>query len=239
MKKEEKILKEKEYNKQYYEKNKLKFKERKKLWYLNNKEKVADYNREYTSDKINSETIKKTKVKYNKNNKEKLNKKSLEYYKINKNNNKLKDYQKEYYNKNKDILKVKKKEYRNKNKEKINLYVRNKRKQNNLIKLSGNLRSLINNAFKNKGYRKNSKTEKILGCSFEEFKCYLESKFEFWMSWDNYGLYNGQFNYGWDIDHIIPLSSADNEIELTKLNHFTNLRPFCSYNNRNIKRNNI
>ena len=35
-----------------------------------------------------------------------------------------------------------------------------------------------------------------------------ESKFESWMTWDNYGLYNGELNYGWDIDHIIPLASA-------------------------------
>lgn len=31
------------------------------------------------------------------------------------------------------------------------------------------------------------------------------------MNWDNYGLYNGELNYGWDIDHIIPLSSINTE----------------------------
>jgi hypothetical protein len=55
------------------------------------------------------------------------------------------------------------------------------------------------------------------------------------MIWDNYGLYNGT-EYGWDIDHIIPSSSAITEEELLKLNHFSNLQPLCSYFNRDIKR---
>lgn len=60
---------------------------------------------------------------------------------------------------------------------------------------------------------------------------------ENWMTLDNYGKYNGKLNYGWDIDHIKPLSSASSEEELIKLCHYTNLRPLCSHTNRNIKRN--
>ena len=93
------------------------------------------------------------------------------------------------------------------------------------------------NALKRKGFKKNSKTEQILGCSFEYIKEYIESKFESWMSWENHGLYNGELNYGWDIDHIIPLSSGITEEEITKLNSYVNLRPLCSYVNRVIKRN--
>ena len=59
------------------------------------------------------------------------------------------------------------------------------------------------------------------------------------MSWVNKGLYNGQPNFGWDIDHIVPISKADSEIELIKLNHYTNLQPLCSYINRDIKRDNF
>lgn len=59
------------------------------------------------------------------------------------------------------------------------------------------------------------------------------------MTWNNYGLYNGTEKYGWDIDHVIPLSSALNENELLKLNHFSNLKPLCSKVNRDIKRANI
>ena len=76
----------------------------------------------------------------------------------------------------------------------------------------------------------------ILGCSFEEFKYYIGAKFESWMNWNNYGLYNGELNYGWDIDHIIPVSTAKTEEDIIKLNHYTNLQPLCSYINRYVKK---
>ena len=59
------------------------------------------------------------------------------------------------------------------------------------------------------------------------------------MNWNNRGLYNGELNYGWDIDHIIPVSYAKNEEELLLLNHYTNLQPLCSKINRDIKRNKV
>jgi hypothetical protein len=76
-----------------------------------------------------------------------------------------------------------------------------------------------------------------LGSTFEEFKIYLESKFEDWMSWENYGKYNGEVNYGWDIDHIIPLSTATSEDDIYSLSHYSNLQPLCSKTNRDIKKN--
>ena len=96
---------------------------------------------------------------------------------------------------------------------------------------------MIGDSLRSDGYLKESKTESILGCSFEYFKLYLESKFENWMTWDNYGLFNGELKYGWDIDHIKPLSSAETKEDIIKLNHYTNLQPLCSYTNRYIKMN--
>ena len=52
----------------------------------------------------------------------------------------------------------------------------------------------------------------------------------------NRGLYNGELNYGWDIDHIIPISSAITEEDIIRLNHYTNLQPLCAYINRVIKK---
>jgi hypothetical protein len=56
------------------------------------------------------------------------------------------------------------------------------------------------------------------------------------MNWENYGKYNGELNYGWDIDHIIPISFAKTEEDVLRLNHYSNLQPLCSYINRFIKR---
>ena len=92
---------------------------------------------------------------------------------------------------------------------------------------------------KRNGYSKKTKTHQILGCSFEEFRDHIEKQFEPWMNWGNHGKYNGQPNFGWDFDHIIPHSSAVTEEEVIKLNHYTNLQPLCSHINRDIKRDNI
>ena len=105
-----------------------------------------------------------------------------------------------------------------------------------LFKLTCNTRNLIRNSFKRQYTSKSKKTTEILGCNFEQLKSHIESKFELWMNWDNYGLYNGDINYGWDIDHKVPVCTAANEEELIKLNHYTNLQPLCGYTNRYIKR---
>lgn len=146
---------------------------------------------------------------------------------------------KEYYLKNSDSVKSKKREYYQTSKEKNSIrrkryYLRHK--DDLFFKIKESFRSLIKDSFRRSGFKKNSKTNEILGCSFEEFKFYLESKFESWMTWENKGLYNGELNYGWDIDHIIPISKAKNGDELIKLNHYTNLQPLCSKVNRDIKK---
>lgn len=86
------------------------------------------------------------------------------------------------------------------------------------------------------GSNKDDKMINILGCSYKYFVEYIESKFENWMNWDNYGLYNGKLNHGWDLDHIIPISSGNNKEQIKKLYHYTNFQPLCSKINRDIKK---
>lgn len=109
----------------------------------------------------------------------------------------------------------------------------------NLYRLKNAFQKRLLKSIKRGKFTKSSSLniENILGSSFEDFKMYIESKFESWMSWNNYGLYNGELNYGWDIDHIMPLSSAKSEEDFIKLNYYTNLQPLCSKINRDIKRN--
>ncbi len=108
-----------------------------------------------------------------------------------------------------------------------------------IFKIRHNLKVNLRKQFKSIGSKKKGKTIEILGCSITEFKLYLENRFDNWMNWDNYGLYNGENNFGWDIDHIIPISSAVTIDDLIKLNHYTNFQPLCSYINRDLKKDNL
>jgi hypothetical protein len=161
-----------------------------------------------------------------------------EYYLKNKTT--IKDKSKKYYSVNKEKKIIYQKEYNVLNKEEINkqrnIYYKEKRK-NGIFRLKHNIRSLIKNSINRSGYKKNSKTNIILGCSYEEFILHIESLFKDWMGWENYGKYNGDFDHGWDIDHIIPISSTKTEIDLLELNNYKNLQPLCSKVNRDIKRN--
>ena len=119
----------------------------------------------------------------------------------------MKEQRKLYYQENKeDIVK--------KNYE----YCKNRKKSDSLYKLSIGIRSLILISFKNQFTTKSKKTIEILGCSFEEFKLHLESKFDEKMNWKNQGTY-------WHMDHIIPISSAETEEDVYRLNHYTNFQP--------------
>lgn len=46
-------------------------------------------------------------------------------------------------------------------------------------------------------------------------------------------------NYGWDLDHKIPISTTQNEKEVYTLNHYTNFQPLCSYINRDVKKSKV
>ena len=193
-------------------------------------------NKDIILRKLNKEKIKEYKKEYRKLNKEKISVKKKEWDLKNKEHN-IK-YNKEYrlkstYKKN-NTAKYKK-EYRKLNKEKINEYyrnyIKNRKKSDIMFKLSSDIRSLILKTIKNGGYFKKSKINNIIGCSFEEFKFYIENQFEPWMNWDNNGKYTGVYNETWQYDHIIPVSSGISEEEILKLNHYTNFKPLCSRKN--------
>lgn len=232
-------------------------KETKRLYYENNKEKLREINRQYrlTHKEKLAERRKTTSKEYYQKNSVEIIRKNTEYYENNKDIITIKQrvQSKSYYQKNKDSIRLRHKAYTENNKEKkreydknrLDITAENERKRRTvdlLYKLKKNLRSLIHLGFKNGKFTKSCKTAEILGCNFEELKTHLESKFEPWMNWSNYGNWNGiptEINTSWDIDHIIPLSLAKTEDEMIILNHYTNLQPLCSYTNRNIKRNNV
>jgi hypothetical protein len=82
----------------------------------------------------------------------------------------------------------------------------------------------------NQAFKKNYKTGSAvsdLGCSIEEFKLYLESKFLPGMTWDNWS------RTGWHIDHIKPLSGFDltDPIQLQDACKYINLQPLWASDN--------
>jgi hypothetical protein len=149
------------------------------------------------------------------------------------------EYLKEYNIINNEKLIAQKKEYYINNKKAINGFkkewVKKRRQDNPLFKLSSNIRHSILEAIKRNNTVKVKSTNIILGCTMEEFKIHIESQFLNWMSWDNYGNVCGtglQYNCSWDLDHIIPVSYAKTEEEVYLLNHWSNFQPLCSRFNR-------
>ncbi len=231
----------KEYQKAYYQKNKEKLDSRNKTYIEDNTDKIKQYQKEYRQKNKEKQKayMKDYMPVYCDANKEAIKEYKDKWLEDNK------DYGKTHYQENKQYYKEKHKKWCednvDKKKELRREYERYKIKTSPLYKIINRTRGTVNRSIKNFGYTKKTKTAEILGCSFEEFKTYLESKFESWMNWGNYGnpkdgIY--QFNKTWDIDHIIPLSSANCEEDVIRLNHYTNLQPLCSYTNRWVKRDN-
>jgi hypothetical protein len=189
------------------------------------KRKDPEYFKKYDKTEDRAAYLKEYKKKWNEQNREKNREQNKKYRE--KNKDKIKEYRDEYYENNKDKIIAKSVEYKNK-KYATDFNYRIKQK----------IRISIKNSFnRDTKFSKLTSTELILGCSYEDFKMYLESKFDDWMTWDNYGLYEkGKYNVGWDIDHIIPTSSANTNEEFIKLHHYTNLQPLCSKVNRDDKR---
>lgn len=163
---------------------------------------------------------------------------------------KRKEYEKQYYQKNREIYikrkqewrknnpekdKEERKKYVENNKERVNKYhsewKKNKRINDYEYKLKENasrrIRYELNTLLKGK---KTKRTYEYLGCSIDELKKYLETKFTGNMSWDNYGKV-------WHVDHIIPCASwnLSDEFENNCCWNFRNLQPLYASENQSKK----
>ena len=163
------------YNSEYY-----------KEYYKKNREKLIAKTRRYVEN--NSEHYKEYRKKRYADGKDTYNQEyHREYYQKNK-EKKLK-YRKEYYENNKDKC------LENSHNWKIK-----KLKTDPVFKLIENQRNRIGRLLKN---CKSDKTLKLIGCTIDELKNWLESQFTEGMSWDNYG--------EWHVDHIYPVSGFNLE----------------------------
>jgi len=194
-----------------------------------------EYIREYMNKKYQE------KLKYDDSYMKKQSLKAINYYNNNKSN--ISINQKKYHQKNKEKISNMRKNYYQKNKEHILEYQKSWRKENKkityeknkdyqknrkhkdpLYKMKCNMRSLISISMKQKGFKKTAKAHMILGCSYEEFKIWIENRFMEGMTWENYGM--------WEYDHIIPISSATSEEDVIRLNHYTNFQPLWEPDNK-------
>jgi len=208
----------------YNEENKEKIKENNRKYYQDNKEKIEEYQKKYYKENIDY-----------------IKERDREYYESNK--EKIKNRKKRWREENRDEILEKQRLWYSENKDRVNKELVIKRKIKTLedptYSLKRNLNPIVRKAFLRNGYTKDSKTYEIIGCDFECLLHHFESQFEEWMTWENRGLYNGELCYGWDIDHIIPMSTAKTKEDVIRLSHYSNLQPLCGYVNRHIKRDNL
>ena len=103
-------------------------------------------------------------------------------------------------------------------------YERLKQKYHNdiVFRFKKNASSLIRNSLGRK-YKKQNKTEKILNTTLEAFSKHIEAQFLNGMNWDN--------RNDWHLDHIIPISLAQNESEAIRLNDYRNFSPKWKFDN--------
>ena len=120
---------------------------------------------------------------------------------------------------------------------------KNKRNIDMVFKIKQNKSRHIRRVLTQNNSSKNNLTcIKFLQYSIIELKKNIESQFESWMVWDNYGVYNSktwndndQSTWTWQIDHIIPQSclpytSMEDE-NFKKCWSLENLRPYPAKQN--------
>jgi hypothetical protein len=159
----------------------------------------------------------------------------------------LKQVNKNYYTENKAEIKDRQKDkkpiwdkiYYEKNKKKIQQIQSRRAKERYQNDPNFRMRKVvskaISRALKLNNHSKNGKScLNFLPYTIRQFKEYLESKFEPWMNWNNYGVYKADM-LTWQIDHIIPQSdlpyiSMEDE-NFKKCWSLDNLRPLSSKQN--------
>jgi hypothetical protein len=141
---------------------------------------------------------------------------------------KVKEHQRNWKQKNREHIRQYQQKHRKNNPEMYKQYdktklekhgevIKKKRKESNQLRMKTDsqyhlakvCRNRVRAAVLNQKTTKSAKTLELLGCTLEQLKIYLESKFYpnkitgEMMTWDNHS------KFGWHIDHIKPVDSFD------------------------------
>ena len=195
-------------NKLLRKKNAKYYKEYSRLFYLKNKEKIRKVQKKYISLPETKEKKRIYDIKYRE--------KNLVY---------MSAWHKAHNKKNAVAISKQKQDYYLRNKAHIikrtmayaNKLSKANTKQGINFRIVRACRTRVWNLVK--GNFKSASTMELVGCTGDELRKYLESKFEPWMTWENYGK--------WDIDHIIPCSKFNMicPVQQHACFHYSNLQP--------------
>lgn len=91
------------------------------------------------------------------------------------------------------------------------------------FRLETKMRNRLNGVLRGLGLKKSRRSIKMLGCTAQQLKEYLEAQFQPGMTWDKWGSGPGTFQ----IDHItaVALFELSNPIHQQRCFHYTNLQP--------------
>ena len=245
----------KEQNKKYYEENFEVIAVKKSEYQIEHKEELKEYNQKYREENAeeiaakkqeyreeNKDIVKLQKQKYYNENREEILKDCKEYRDNNKEEKQERDRQ--YYINNTDKIKESIKNYQETHKEEVNankrVYKKKRKEEDPIYKTQCNISAAFRSMIKSAGLSKNGRSYTDILCYYaQELKEHLESLFEPWMTWNNWGVYNAktwddndQSTWTWNIDHIKPIShfiiiSLDDP-QLKECWALSNLRPYSA-----------
>lgn len=187
------------------------------------KAKEKEYNKKYRE--THREEIKATHKAWRDKNRERLNAIAREKYKEDPQS--FKSRSDKYKASHSDKVKAGRHRYKVENRQKCSDYERNRRQNDPKHRFKTSVYNLIRGHTKRRGYQGDKSTWEIIGCDFDSFLNHIQCQFEEGMSLENYGNGNGK----WNIDHIEPISKAQNDADIERLNHFSNLRPLWQSEN--------
>lgn len=135
----------------------------------------------------------------------------------------IRETRRRYRQQNAAKIKAAKQAYAANNKEKIAKALAERRASNPIVRMANSMRRSIRR-YLDAGQKGEMSSFEIIGCSKDDLRKHLESKFKNGMTWGNYGKY-------WHIDHIVPLISARTADDVKRLCHWTNLQPLTAFDN--------